>query len=227
MLSVTLSNLPPTATIKDVSLFCARAGSIATHPVTGEELILLNSKKATATVTYDYHAGAACAVKILNGEIMGDENRVTVKMAEKDPDDLKSWLKERRKYHAYVGSHEEELNPSEAKKQKIMVIKGVFKPRDLVEDFNLYNVIVQDITKICSEYGKVTLVKPIENNPLGVVLVRFDEPKSVALCIADVDGASYKEHKLSAEPWDGTNFAYRESEESERRRIELFGKFLC
>lgn len=93
----------------------------------------------------------------------------------------------------------------------------MFEPRDFIQDPVLYGALVREWTETCEQFGKVTLVKPIEASADGVVAVRFDSAQVAALAIGEIDGG---------EPWDGTDLAVRESREDEEQRILSYERFL-
>ena len=96
----------------------------------------------------------------------------------------------------------------------------------MIQEPELYRKIIADLTSICSKFGKVTLVKPIEAHPEGVVIIRFDEPKAASIAIGELDGAEYHGKTVITEPWDGSDLSVRETHEDEEKRVKLFEEFL-
>ncbi|KAK8889768.1 HIV Tat-specific factor 1 [Tritrichomonas musculus] len=229
-LSVVITDLPDKTTLKQISLFCRKAGVIAVHPQTGDELIIYNPKKHKATVTFSYPEGANHAISLLSGEHIVEGHPVQVERAKSEPFDFNEWkgaMRKQRKFHSYMGEdHTEELSAAEQKKLKVMVLRKVFTPQEMIKDPELYGQIIKDWTEIGSQFGKVTLVKPIEAHPEGVVIVRFDTPQAASKAISQLDDAEYHERKITSEPWDGTDLSYRESEEDIEKRIEQYEKFI-
>lgn len=228
-LSVVISNLPEKTTLEEISAFCRTVGVIATHPQTGENLILYNPRRHRATVTYNYPEGANRAIDILSEECFNGSTRVTVERAKREPYDFSKWksaMKEQRKFHSYLGDHEEELKTTEQKRMKIMILKGVFEPKEMIKNPELYGKIVEDWTQIGQKFGKVTLVKPIEAHPEGVVIVRFEEPQAAAIAIGEMDAAQYRNRIITAEPWDGSDLSVRESEADVQQRIENYQRYI-
>lgn len=229
-LSVVITNLPDKTTLKQISLFCRKAGVIAVHPQTGDELILYNPKNHKATVTFSYPEGANHAISLLSGEHIVEGHPVQVERAKSEPFDFSEWkgaMRKQRKFHSYMGEdHTEELSTTEQKRLKVMVLRKVFTPQEMIKDPELYGQIIKDWTEIGSQFGKVTLVKPIEAHPEGVVIVRFDTPQAAALAIGKLDDAEYHNRAITSELWDGTDLSYRESEEDIEKRIEQYEKFI-
>ncbi|KAH0792779.1 putative nuclear mRNA splicing factor-associated protein [Histomonas meleagridis] len=228
-LSVVITNLPEHTTLAQISAFCRKVGVLATHPETGEDLILYNPRLNKATVTYYYPEGANNAIKLLSGEQFVDKHPVQVERAKREPFNFSLWktaMHKQRKFHAYLGDHTEELSNSEQKRLKVMVMRKVFTPKELIQSPELYGKIIADITAICSKFGKVTLVKPIEAHPEGVVIVRFDDPQATALAIGELDDVEYRGRHVTTEPWDGTDLSVRETQEEEDQRILMYERFI-
>lgn len=227
-LSVVISNLPPKTNMKQISTFCNKIGLLATHPETGDDLILLNASKCKATVTFAYPEGANQAIEYLNGEQFSDGYPVTVERAPREPFDFSKWklsMRLTRKYHSYMGG-EEELDSTEQKRVKICILKNAFTPAEMIKDPNIYGKIVKDLTQFCEKFGKVTLVKPIEFNPEGIVIVRFETQQSASIAIGEMDGVEYRNRKLAAEPWDGKEIKSKETKEEQEKRLENFHELI-
>ena len=228
-LSVVITNLPEKTNLSQIQNFCKKAGVLAVHPETGEDIILYNSRAHKATVTFSYPEGANQAIKILSGEQFIEGHPVQVERAEREPFDFSEWkgaMRQQRKFHSYLGYHTEELSTTEQKRLKVMVLRKVFTPKEMIKDPELYGQIIKDWTEFGEKYGKVTLVKPIEAHPDGVVIVRFETPQAAALAIGALDDAEYHGHHVSSELWDGSDLSYRESEEDLQNRIERYERFL-
>lgn len=134
-------------------------------------------------------------------------------------------MKLSRKFHSYFGG-EEKLDPSEQKRVKIMIMKNVFDMDELIKEPELYGKIIKDLTTQCEPFGKVTLVKPIEKNPEGIVIVRFDQAQSASKAIGDLDQCEYRNRIITVEPWDGKEIpTIEETEEQLQARIDNFHKF--
>lgn len=227
-LSVVVSNLPVDVTIKQIIQFCSRVGVIGTHPDTGDDLILLNKMKKKAIVTYVYPEAANKAIEVLNNELFNDKVKVVVERALREPFDIntfKSSMKMSRKFHSNLGG-EEELGTEELKRLRIMVLKNVFQPNEMIKDPMLYGKIIKELTDVCSKFGKVTLVKPFENNVEGKCIVRFDDSQSCSIAVGDMDNTEIRGRIVSAEIWDGKNIvSAKETEEEYEERIKRFHDF--
>jgi hypothetical protein len=228
-LSVVISGLPNFVSLTQIARFAGKAGAVATHPETGEPLVLHNPRTHKATVTYSYPEAANQAIALLTGSEFARGHRVTVDRAPKEPFDFSVWrgaFRQQRKFHSYLGTHSEDLTNSEQKRLKIMVLRKVFEPTEFIKNPALYGTLVKDWTEECGRFGKVTLVKPIEAHPEGVVIVRFDTPQAAACAIGELDGADYRGREVTTEPWDGSDLSVREAPEDEERRIIRYERFL-
>jgi hypothetical protein len=228
-LSVVISNLPERATLTQIAGFAKKAGALATHPDTGEPLILLSARNRRATVTYNYPEGANHAISLLDNEVFSEGSAVRVERAKKEPFDFSLWkvpLRQQRKFHAYLGAHEEEPPAAEQKRLRIMVLRRAFEPRELIRHPMRYGALVKDLTETCARFGKVTLVKPIEAHSEGVVIVRFDTQQAAAVAVGELDGVEYDGRSITAELWDGTDLSAKESAEDEAERIANYERYL-
>jgi hypothetical protein len=228
-LSVVISDLPATASLAQIARFAKTAGALATHPETGEPLILLSARNRRATVTFSYPEGANQAIELLDSEAFSEGCAVRVERAKREPFDFSVWkvaLRQQRKFHAYLGAHEEEPPAAEQRRLRIMVLRRAFDPSELIRRPTRYGELVKDWTETCARFGKVTLVKPIEAHPEGVVIVRFDAPQAAAVAIGELDGAEYDGRSVTAELWDGTDLSVKESAEAEAQRIANYERYL-
>ena len=238
--SIVVSDLPECATSSMVLEFCKNGGAIATHPETGEELILFNKKAHKATVTYCYQEGVNQAIELLNNAtFLATGARVKVERAPREPFDFNKWksaMKLSRKFHSLI-LPTDDFDPAKEKIRCILIFKNVFTPDELVNQPELYGQIIKDFTHlfevlikdINDEFkisGKCTLVKPMENNPDGIVIVRFNNEALAARICGKLDEFEYRNRNIVVDPWDGVEIPVgRETEEQLKKRIENFHAF--
>ena len=238
--SIVVSDLPECATPSMVCEFCKNGGAIATHPETGENLILFNKRMHKATVTYCYPEGVNQAIELLNNAtFLATGARVKVERAQREPFDFSKWksaMKMSRKFHSLIVPTEE-FDPAKEKIRCILIFRNVFTPDELVNNPELYGMIIKDFTNIFdvlikdinSELnisGKCTLIKPMENNPDGIVIVRFNNEALAARICGKLDEFEYRDRNITVDPWDGVEIPTgRETEEQLKRRIENFHAF--
>ena len=239
--SIIVSNLPNEANVSMIAEFCKNSGVLATHPETGENLILFNPKMHKATVTYCYQEAVNQSLKLLNNAtFLATGARVKVERAPREPYDFSQWkgaMKMSRKLHSLIVPVDEETKFKESKIRRVIIMKNVFDPKELIEKPELYGQIVKDITGICEEIikevkeetsleSKCTLVKPMERNPEGIVIVRFDNECMAAHACGKLDEFEYRGRTITVDPWDGVEIPEeRETEEELNRRIEQFHAF--
>ena len=85
----------------------------------------------------------------------------------------------------------------------------------------------EDIKEECSKHGEVELVAVFENNPEGVVTIKFADSVAAARCIEVMDGRFFAQKKITAFYYDGfTNYKVDESEEQKKLREAAWNKYL-
>ena len=61
----------------------------------------------------------------------------------------------------------------------------------------------------------------------GVAIVKFEDPEAAQSCVAKLNGRYFGRRQLEAMLWDGiTDYNVKESEESKKRRLAEFGKWI-
>jgi hypothetical protein len=70
-----------------------------------------------------------------------------------------------------------------------MILRRVFDARELIKHLLRYGELVKELTETCARFGKITLVKPIEAHPEGIVIVRFNTQQAAGLAIGKLDKA--------------------------------------
>jgi len=67
----------------------------------------------------------------------------------------------------------------------------------------------------------------VQNNPEGVVSVRFSVPADAKKCVEMMNGRYFDQRQLEAFFWDGkTDYKVKETKEDMQRRLDEFGKWL-
>lgn len=86
-----------------------------------------------------------------------------------------------------------------------------------------------DIIEECNEkFGQVEKFQIFEQNPEGVIKIKFHTPAAAEKCINALNGRFYNERRIDAVYWDGkTDYnRVKEDMETQEKRIEEFGKWL-
>jgi len=112
---------------------------------------------------------------------------------------------------------------------KIVIILNMFGPEDVETEENFEENLRQDIIEECeAKLGAVQRVTVYENNPDGVVQIKFKEDAAAERCIQLMNGRFFAGRELKCFYWDGkTDYRRtRETMEDEQRRLDDFGKWI-
>jgi len=108
-----------------------------------------------------------------------------------------------------------------------VVLKGLFDPKEAVGDPQFYSDLKPEIGAECEKIGPVQSLHIFENNPEGVVAVKYETHRAASRCIEVMNGRWFAKRQVSAEFYDGhTQYEVRETDAQEKARIEHFGKWL-
>jgi HIV Tat-specific factor 1 len=79
-----------------------------------------------------------------------------------------------------------------------------------------------------ANFGEIDKFQIFEENPEGVIKIKFKSPTSAEKCIQALNGRFYNGKQIEAVYWDGKTDYSKISENSEiqNKRIEEFGKWL-
>jgi len=87
---------------------------------------------------------------------------------------------------------------------KVVILKRMFTLRELEEDDELANDIVEDTREECSKFGEVENVVLFNAEPEGVMSVRFANSTAAKACVRKMDGRAYERRYLEAKLANGT-----------------------
>jgi HIV Tat-specific factor 1 len=134
-----------------------------------------------------------------------------------------------------------------ARWEKVMILKHMFTQKELEEDPAAILDIKEDIREECSKVGNVTNVVLYDQEPDGVVSVRFSEPEQAKACVQMMNGRFFAGTRVEAYIADGTEKFRRTNEKraaimagldgddvgweggaeaDEARRLDKFGSWL-
>jgi len=115
-----------------------------------------------------------------------------------------------------------------SKHEKVVVIKGLFEPKDRRCDDTFFKRLKEDLKNELEQYGVIKKVILYERNPEGVATVSFKEVEDADECCEYLDNRVWKNGKIIAcATWDGkTKYDLEESIEEQQRRIDEWHKFL-
>ncbi|KAA8915966.1 hypothetical protein TRICI_001883 [Trichomonascus ciferrii] len=114
---------------------------------------------------------------------------------------------------------------------RVVVLKHVFALKELEEDVAAALEIKQDIREGCEDIGPVTNVVLYDQEPEGVVTVKFKSEEDALQCVHRMDGRYFGGRALEADLLEvGVKYAKSKSanddEEEEEKRLDEFGKWL-
>jgi len=130
-------------------------------------------------------------------------------------------------------SHEltwDENDDMRAPKLRIIIMKPMFTLEAVqqAESSDLYyGQLKNEIQEECTRIGPVEKITVFEDNPLGVVSVKFKHPKDAHECINRMNRRYFDQRILECFYWDGsTDYRSKETEEEQMERLENFGEDL-
>lgn len=104
-----------------------------------------------------------------------------------------------------------------------VVLSNMFTPAEMRADLNLRDELEEDVREECQTFGQVDSVKVCENNPHGVVLVKFKDRKEAQSCIQVMNGRWFGGKQIHAVEDDGSvNYALIRDYDDEEERLEKF-----
>jgi len=112
---------------------------------------------------------------------------------------------------------------------KTVILKNVFKQEDLSSDPIFVKNLKDEIKDECEKIGPVQKVRVFQNNPDGVVEIRFIHTTSADKCVVKMNGRFFDKKKISAEIWDKvTKYNLNEdfNEDDDLKKWENFGKYI-
>ena len=85
-----------------------------------------------------------------------------------------------------------------------------------------------DIIEECETYGEIQKFQIYEENPEGIIKIKFKIPKAAEDSISALNGRFYNGKQIEALYWDGkTDYSkVKDENESNEKRIDEFGKWL-
>ncbi|KAI9142042.1 hypothetical protein BKA69DRAFT_1016884, partial [Paraphysoderma sedebokerense] len=244
--SVYVTGLPHDVTAEELKEVFSKYGIIMEDLVTGQPKIKIymdpetNLPKGDALVTYFKEESVGLALQLLDDTLFrpDESNRIRLQQAEfkekeKAKDEMKrvdkKILKKKREKLERKLNWFEPTGQSNSRFDKIVILKHMFTLEELDKDPAALLDIKEDVRGECEKFGEVTNVILYDNEPDGVMSIRFKEPESAKLCIQFLNGRFFDGKRIEAEIFDG-KAKYRKSggrdDEDEESRIEKYQKWL-
>ncbi|KAL0480327.1 hypothetical protein AKO1_007075 [Acrasis kona] len=108
-----------------------------------------------------------------------------------------------------------------------VILKHMFTPDEFAQEPLLREELKQDIKGECEKLGPVEKIRIFQDNPDGVVEVKFKLPTSAEECVTMMQGRHFGGRVITAELWDQkTNYFVKESKEEQEQRHEKFGNLV-
>jgi len=113
---------------------------------------------------------------------------------------------------------------------RIIVIKGLFKPKSIENNDSSLQMLERKVHTECSKYGDVEKITVFSKNPAGVVIVKFAQPAAASAAIKGYQNVYISGKKLEATFWDGvTDYTIHDEEQEAKEteeRHQAFGEWL-
>lgn len=113
---------------------------------------------------------------------------------------------------------------------RIIVLKNMFIPRELIKCDKNLEKLEKEIYEKCYSHGDVEKITVFSQNPDGIVIVKFSLPTAASEAVNRFKNTYINGRKIEASFWDGvTDYTFvdevKEAEEMKKRH-EDFGKWL-
>ncbi|EGR27521.1 RNA binding domain protein [Ichthyophthirius multifiliis] len=240
-----ISGLPKNITIEKLDQFFSRAGVIRKDHVSLEKKIKIykdkdGSPKGDAAISYTMIESIDLAITMLDQREIEPGYIIKVEKAQfnQHGEQYKKRLGEKQNNCDKVKKLQ---NQAEIKQQlgwededqidtglKIVTIKNLFNPNQEKSDTFYEDLQSEVIQEIQNSVGPVQRFKIFENNPEGVVQIKFKNSQIAQKCIEIMNGRFFDEKQLICEYWDGvTDYKTDKNEiEDEDQRLDDFGKWI-
>jgi len=237
---VYVQGFPKDVTAKEIQEHFKKAGIIATD-ISGRPRIKIykdkqGTPKGDGLVTYMKVESVPLAIQFVDQTEIRPGFKLTVQKAEFQQKGEKFIEKKHKKadikfkrFQQSTALDWDEDGVKEIKGFRIVILKHMFTPLEAKPDRDkffdeLKEEVGAEIEKKCGEIEKFTV---FENNPDGVIAIKFQNGSSAHKCIETMDGRFFGQRKIECFYFDGkTNYKVGASEEEERERAKEYEKWL-
>lgn len=241
--NVYIKNLPKDITQTELVEYFSKCGIIRKDPKTEELKVKIyidpetNEPKGDALISYLREESVDLCISILNGTEIRPGYKIEVEEAVFEQksekyiprentsiNDLQKF-KNKTEIERTLGWAEED----QERGLKIVIIENMFSPEELIKDKGLRKDIEYDIVGLCQKKcGTIKKWEIFENNPLGIVKIKFETPKAAELCTLQFNKRTYNGRILKVYYWDGkTDYSIiKEKEDEKEKRMKEFGDWL-
>jgi HIV Tat-specific factor 1 len=239
--NIYINKLPIDITEQEINIYFSRCGFIRKDERTGDFKIKIykdgqGKNKGDAIVSFLREESVQIAIDLLNETEIRPGHKISVEKAQFEQkgnykprisytlDDIQRY-KIKTDVDRLLGWNDEDNE----KGLKIVILKNLFKPEELFEDEGLKQDLELDILEECeANFGQVDKFMIFEENPFGIVKIKFKTPLGAERCIEALNGRYYNAKLIEAFYWDGkTDYTkVTESAISLERRVDEFGNWL-
>ncbi|KAK1922474.1 hypothetical protein DB88DRAFT_441521 [Papiliotrema laurentii] len=125
--------------------------------------------------------------------------------------------------------------PGENRNNRVVVLKGMFKPSDLDKEPELLIELKEDVREEAETLGEVTSVVIYDKEEEGVMTIKFKDAVSAQACVMKMNGRWFDGRQISAAVYTGRERFKRsgagrmesgEGDEDEQQRLDKFAQWL-
>ncbi|KAL5528253.1 hypothetical protein ACEPAF_7389 [Sanghuangporus sanghuang] len=126
-------------------------------------------------------------------------------------------------------------NKAAGKSSRVVVLKYMFNPKQIEEDATLILDLKEDVREECSALGEVTNVVLYDEEPEGIMTVKFRDPISAQACVLKMQGRFFDGRRIEAFLYTGKERYKRsgahddfegEGDAAEKKRLDDFANWL-
>ncbi|EPX73347.1 U2 snRNP-associated protein Uap2 [Schizosaccharomyces octosporus yFS286] len=253
--AIYVSGLPKDVTVSEVKEVFSKCGIIAENVDTGTPRIKLYTNddgtlKGDALIVFfrsesiqlaeqlfddtEFRLGSGVKMRVQEASIdYKKEKSVNRDLSESVKKKVQRKRQQQLQKISSWGEVEEEVDEKRRKRfGKILVLKHIFTLKELETQPELLLDLKEDITAEAEKCGRVTNVSLYDQEPEGIVTIRFSNNEEAEVCMRLMQGRYFDGRIVEASIYDGTT-RFRKSgkqsfdnDEDEEHRLERFASWL-